>query len=99
MKNDILIVFTFKYTTLNKIRLRIEKKNDELSFILFSIKKNNYFFSKSKITNKMNIENNFVFNENIKNIILHTYVNLIVQTKILSTKKFMFAIQIKTFHV
>jgi hypothetical protein len=47
----------------------------------------------------MNIENSFVRNENIKNIVLHIYVNFIVKTKILSTKKLVFAIQIKFFHV
>ncbi len=60
------------------------------------MKKNNQFFSKSKTTNKMNIENNSVCNENIENIVSHAYVNFIVRTRILSTKKLVFAIQRKT---
>jgi hypothetical protein len=47
----------------------------------------------------MNIENDFVRDENIKNIVSHAYVNLIIRTRILSTKKLMFAIQTKTSHV
>ncbi len=47
----------------------------------------------------MNIENDFVRDENIENIASHAYVNFIIKTRILSTKKFMFAIQTKTFHV
>ncbi len=47
----------------------------------------------------MNIENDFVRDENIENIVSHAYVNLIVRTKILSTKELMFAIQTRTFHV
>ncbi len=41
----------------------------------------------------MNIENDFVRDENIENIVLHAYVNLIVKTKTLSTKKLVFVIQ------
>jgi hypothetical protein len=48
--------------------------------------------------NKINIENDFIRDENFKNTVLHTYVNFIVKTKILLTKEFMFAIQTKTFH-
>jgi hypothetical protein len=92
-------VFTFKHTMLNMIRLKIEKKNDKLLFVLFLMKKNNQSFSNSKTMNKMNIENDFVRDENIKNVVSHVYVNLIVKTKILFTKKLVFAIQTKTFHV
>ncbi len=52
------------------------KKNDELSFALFLIKKNNQFSSNSETANRMNIENDFVCNENIENIASHAYVNL-----------------------
>ncbi len=74
-------------------------RNDELLSILFSMKKNCQFFSNLKITNKMNIENDFIRNENFENIVSHVYVNLVIKTKILSTKNFMFAVQTKTFHV
>ncbi len=47
----------------------------------------------------MNIENDFVRNENIESIVSHVYVNFIVRTKILSTEKFVFAIQTRIFHV
>ncbi len=46
----------------------------------------------------MNIENDFIRNENFENIISHAYVNLVVRTKALSTKKLVFAIQTKVFH-
>jgi hypothetical protein len=75
------------------------KKNDELSFALFSMKKNNQFFSNSETAKKMNIENNSVHDENIESIASHAYVNLIVKTKILSTEKLVSAIQIRAFHV
>ncbi len=47
----------------------------------------------------MNIENDFIRDENFENIVSHAYVNFIVRTKVLSTKEFMFAIQTKAFHV
>ncbi len=46
----------------------------------------------------MNIENDFIHNENFENIASHAYVNLVVKTKVLSTKKLVFAIQTKAFH-
>jgi hemolysin activation/secretion protein len=45
----------------------------------------------------MNIENDFIRNEKSRNIISHAYANLIVRTRILSTKEFVFAIQTKAF--
>ncbi len=62
-------------------------RNDESSSILFLMKKNRQFFLNSKTTNKMNIENDFIRDENFENIVSHAYVNLVVKTKILSTKK------------
>jgi KaiC/GvpD/RAD55 family RecA-like ATPase len=47
----------------------------------------------------MNIENDFIRDENFKNIISHAYVNLVVKTSILSIKKRMFVIQTKVFYV
>jgi N-acetyl-gamma-glutamylphosphate reductase len=61
------------------------------------MKKNRQFSSKSKTTNEMNIENDFIRNEKSRSIASHAYVNLIVRTKILSTKEFMSAIQTKAF--
>jgi hypothetical protein len=63
------------------------------------MKKNCQFFSKSKTANKMNIENDFIRDENFESIASHAYVNLVVKTKVLSTKILVFAIQIKAFHV
>jgi hypothetical protein len=74
-------------------------RNDELSSILSSMKKNCQFFSKSKTANKMNIENDFIRDENFESIASHAYANLVVKTRILSTKELVFAIQTKTFHV
>jgi hypothetical protein len=59
------------------------------------MKKNRQSSSESKTTNEMNIENDFIRNEKSRSIISHAYVNLIVRTRILSTKKFVFAIQTK----
>jgi hypothetical protein len=73
------------------------KEDDESSSILSSMKKNRQFSSKSKTTNEMNIENDFIRNEKSRSIVLHAYVNLIVKTRILSTKEFVFAIQTKAF--
>ncbi len=75
------------------------KKDDELSFVLFSMKKNNQFSLNSETANKMNIENDFVRDENIESITSHAYVNFIVKTKILSTKKLVFVIQTRVSHV
>jgi hypothetical protein len=47
----------------------------------------------------MNIENDSVRDENIESIASHAYVNLIIRTRILSTKKLVFAIQTKASHV
>ncbi len=77
----------FKLLLLNTIRRKIEKKNDESSSMLSSMKKNCQFSSKSKIINEMNIENDFIRNEKSRNIVLHAYVNFIIKTKILLKKK------------
>jgi hypothetical protein len=61
------------------------------------MKKNRQFSSKSKTTNEMNIENDFIRNEKSRSIASHAYVNFIVRTRILSTKKSVFAIQTKAF--
>jgi hypothetical protein len=74
-------------------------RNDELSSILFSMKKNCQFSSKSKTANKMNIENNFIRDENFESSASHAYVNLVVRTRILSTKEFIFAVSTKAFHI
>jgi hypothetical protein len=47
----------------------------------------------------MNIENDFIRDENFESTASHAYVNLTVKTRILSTKKLVFAIQTKAFHV
>jgi hypothetical protein len=47
----------------------------------------------------MNIENDFIRDENFESIVSHAYINFIVKTKILSTKKLVFAIQTRIFHV
>jgi isochorismate synthase EntC len=72
-------------------------RNDELLTILFSMKKNCQFFSKSKTTNKMNIENVFIRDENFESTVSHAYVNFVIKTRILSTKKLVFAVQTKAF--
>jgi hypothetical protein len=46
----------------------------------------------------MNIENDFIRDENFESIASHAYVNLAVKTRILSIKKLVFAIQTKIFH-
>jgi hypothetical protein len=73
-------------------------RNDESSSILFSMKKNRQFSSNSKTTNKMNIENDFIRNEIFESTASHTYVNLVVKTRILSTKEFVSAVQTKAFY-
>ncbi len=47
----------------------------------------------------MNIENDSTRDENIESTASYAYINLIVKTRILSTKKLVFAIQTKAFHV
>jgi hypothetical protein len=73
------------------------EENDESSSILSLMKKNRQFSSELKTTNEMNIENDFIRNENSRSIASHAYVDLIVKTRILLTKEFVFAIQTKTF--
>jgi hypothetical protein len=46
----------------------------------------------------MNIENDFIRNENFKNTACHVYINLAVKTRILSTKKLVFAVSTKAFY-
>jgi DNA polymerase II small subunit/DNA polymerase delta subunit B len=82
----------------NVERNSLINRNDKSSSILFSMKKNRQFSSNSKTTNKMNIENDFIRNENFESIVSHAYVNFTVKTRILSSKEFMFAVQTKTFH-
>jgi hemolysin activation/secretion protein len=43
----------------------------------------------------MNIENDFIRIEKLQSIASHVYVNLIVKTRVLSTKEFVFVIQTK----
>jgi hypothetical protein len=62
------------------------------------MKKNRQFSSNSKTTIKMNIENDFIRNENFESIASHAYVNFVVRTRVLSTKKLVFAVQTKAFH-
>jgi hemolysin activation/secretion protein len=45
----------------------------------------------------MNIENDLIRNKKSRSIASHAYANLIVRTRILSTKEFVFAIQTRTF--
>jgi arginine deiminase len=73
-------------------------RNDELSSILFTMKKNCQSSSNSKTTNKMNIENDFIRDENFEIMTFYTYVNLVVRTKVLSTKELVSATQTKVFH-
>jgi hypothetical protein len=72
-------------------------RNDESSSILFSMKKNRQFSSNSKTANRMNIENDFIRDENFESTASHAYVNLVVRTRILSTKELVFAVQTKVF--
>ncbi len=74
-------------------------RNDELSSILFSMKKNCQFSSKSETANRMNIENDFIRDENFESTASHAYANLTVSTRVLSTKELVSAIQTKAFHV
>jgi hypothetical protein len=45
----------------------------------------------------MNIDNDFIRNEKSRNIVSYAYVNFMIKTRILSTKEFVFAIQMKIF--
>jgi hypothetical protein len=71
----------------NVERDSLMNRNDESSSILFSMKKNCQSSSNSKTANKMNIENDFIRDKNFENIASHTYVNLAVKTRFLSTKE------------
>jgi hypothetical protein len=82
----------------NVERNSLMNRNDESSSILFLMKKNRQFSSNSETTNEMNIENDFIRDENFESIASHAYVNLVVKTRILSTKELVSAIQTKTFH-
>jgi hypothetical protein len=62
------------------------------------MKKNRQFSSDSKTANKMNIENDFIRNENFESTASYACVNLVVRTRILSTKEFVFTVQTKAFH-
>jgi hypothetical protein len=73
------------------------EKDDKSSSILSSMKKNRQFSSELKTANEMNIENDFIRNKKTRSIASHAYVNFIVRTRILSTKKFVSAIQTKAF--
>jgi hypothetical protein len=61
------------------------------------MKKNRQSSSKSETTNEMNIENDLIRNEKSRSIASHAYANLIVKTRVLSTKESVSAIQTKAF--
>ncbi len=82
----------------NVERNSLMNRNDESSSTLFSMKKNRQFSSNSETTNKMNIENDFIRDENFESTASHTYANLAVRTKVLSTKELVFAVQTKASH-
>jgi hypothetical protein len=82
----------------NVERDSLMNRDDELSSILFSMKKNRQFFSDSETANRMNIENDSIRDENFESTALHAYVNLAVRTRILSTRRLVFAVQTKAFH-
>jgi hypothetical protein len=63
------------------------------------MKKNCQFSSKSETANRMNIENDFIRDENFESTASHAYANLTVSTRVLSTKELVSAIQTKAFHV
>jgi PKD repeat protein len=73
-------------------------RNDELSSVLFSMKKNCQSSSDSETANKINIENDSIRDKNFESTASHAYVNLTVRTKVLSTEKLVSAIQTKAFH-
>jgi hypothetical protein len=62
------------------------------------MKKDRQFSSNSETANRMNIENDFIRDENFESIASHAYVNFIVRTRILSTEELVSAIQTKAFH-
>jgi hypothetical protein len=82
----------------NVERDSLMNRDDESSSILFLMKKNRQFSSNSETANRMNIENDFIRDENFENTVSHAYVNLAVRTRILSTKELVSAIQTKVFH-
>jgi hypothetical protein len=82
----------------NVERDSLMNRNDESSSTLFSMKNDRQFSSNSKTANRMNIENDFIRDENFESIASHAYVNLAVRTRILSTKELVFAVQTKAFH-
>jgi hypothetical protein len=82
----------------NVERDSLMNRNDESSSALFSMKKDRQFSSDSETANKMNIENDFIRDENFESIASHAYVNSAVRTRILSTKEFMSAVQTKASH-
>jgi hypothetical protein len=94
-----LIINRVHVHAFNVKRNSLMNRNDKSSSILFSMKKNRQSFSNLKTTNKINIENDFIRDENFKKTASHAYVNSVVKTRILSTKKLMSVIQTKVFHV
>jgi hypothetical protein len=62
------------------------------------MKKNRQSSSNSETANRMNIENDFIRDENFEGIASHAYANLIVRTRVLSTEELVSAIQTKAFH-
>jgi hypothetical protein len=82
----------------NAERDSLMNRDDESSSTLFSMKKNRQFFSNSETANKMNIENDFIRDENFKSTASYAYANLTVRTRILSTEELVSAIQTKAFH-
>jgi hypothetical protein len=81
----------------NVERDSLMNRDDESSSTLFSMKKNRQFSSNSKTANRMNIENDFIRDKNFESTASHAYINLVVRTRILSTKELVFAIQTKAF--
>jgi hypothetical protein len=59
------------------------------------MKKNRQFSSESETANEMNIENDLIRNEKSRSIASHAYANLIVRTRVLSTKESVSTIQTK----
>jgi hypothetical protein len=82
----------------NAERDSLMNRDDESSSTLSSMKKNRQFSSDSKTANRMNIENDFIRDENFESTASHAYANLAVRTKILSTKELVSAVQTKAFH-
>ncbi len=82
----------------NAERDSLMNRNDESSSVLFSMKKNRQSSSNSETANRMNIENDFIRDENFEGIASHAYANLIVRTRVLSTEELVSAIQTKAFH-